>query len=107
MGAPGRNASHLNIGAWHALTFVRSRLLEKILRLCGRGRLILAGCYLGDVYREKPTVDFEKFGQTCVNRSGWRPKIKVRTSAGPYEPFFYIKSGISGGKRLIFVFFSA
>ena len=71
----------------------------------GAGRLILAGSYLGEAYREKPTVDFEKFVRACVNHSGWRPKIKVHAPGRSDEPFFYIKSGMSGGRRLIFVFF--
>jgi hypothetical protein len=71
----------------------------------GEGRLILCGCYLGDAYQEKNTPDFEHFLRACVFSSGWRPKIKVRLENGAPESCFYIKSGTSGGRRLIFVFF--
>jgi len=69
------------------------------------GKLILCGCYLGDAYQETNTPDFEKFVQTCVSISGWQPEIKVRFESGAPELFFYIKSGISEGRRLVFVFF--
>jgi beta-galactosidase len=70
----------------------------------GEGKLILCGCYLGDAYREKESPAFEKFVQACVLSSGWRQKIKVNLHGAP-ESFFYIKSGTSEGRRLIFVFF--
>jgi len=71
----------------------------------GQGKLILCGCYLGDAYREKETPDFEQFVRACVFNSGWLPKIKVQLPSGATESFFYIKSGVSNGRRLIFVFF--
>ena len=71
----------------------------------GEGRLILCGCYMGDAYRDKNTSDFEKFVRACVISSGWLSKIKVLVENGAPESFFYIKSGASGGRRLIFVFF--
>ena len=71
----------------------------------GEGQLILCGCYLGDAYQEKNTSDFEHFVRACVFSSGWRPRIKVGVENGVPESSFYIKSGTSGGRRLIFVFF--
>ena len=54
---------------------------------------------------KKPTEDFERFVGTCVDRSGWKPAIKVKPTGGLQDPFFYIKSGTSREGRLIFVFF--
>ena len=70
----------------------------------GKGRLILAGSYFGAGYREKQTPDFEKFVGLCVARSGWKPRISVAASATP-DSFYYIKSGLSGKTRLVFIFF--
>ena len=71
----------------------------------GKGRLILCGSYFGDAYQEKESPAFENFVQACVHRSGWRPSIAVQRSPGSPNAFFYVKSGQSGDRRLIFVFF--
>ena len=71
----------------------------------GKGKLILCGCYLGDAYLENKTPGFEKFVRTCVLNSGWQPEISVQATPGEPEPFVYLKSGTSRGRRLLFVFF--
>ena len=70
-----------------------------------KGKLILCGCYLGDAYMENKTSDFEKFVRICALDSNWQPKIRVQATPSEPEPFVYIKSGISNGRRLMFVFF--
>ena len=71
----------------------------------GKGKLILCGAYLGDAYVHNWTADFENFVETMVHRAGWQPEREVLSPRLTKDSFPYIKSGQSGEKRVVFIFF--
>lgn len=73
----------------------------------GRGRALLAGTYLGGAYINDRNPDFEAFLELAARRAGWRPEIEVLSPAPAEGSFLYVKSGLSGGERLVFAFFPA
>ncbi len=72
----------------------------------GRGRVVLIGTYLGGA-PANPDTDFESFLEFVVRRAGWTPEIEVLDPLPTKDNFLYVKSGASGGRRLVFVFFPA
>ncbi len=68
------------------------------------GRLVLVGSYLGDAYYERRAADFELFLETVCRRAGWEPEIEVLRPEPTADSFVYVKSGESGGRRVVFVF---
>jgi beta-galactosidase len=69
----------------------------------GKGRVLLCGAFLGDAYFNENYLDFERFIAAVVKRAGIVPPVRFvlpRNSTGPRP---YIRTGLSGGKRLIFV----
>jgi hypothetical protein len=73
----------------------------------GKGKLVLCGAYLGEAYLARWTADFETFVDGLVRGAGWRPEIEVASPRPDKDTFVYIKSGKSGGRRMVFVFFPA
>jgi len=71
----------------------------------GKGKMILCGTYLGDAYLQNWNVDFENFIDLLVCKAGWKPQIRVLSSFPGKNSFVYIKSGESGGKKVVFLFF--
>lgn len=71
----------------------------------GKGRLILCGAYLGDAYLHNWTADFEDFVELMIRRAGWQPEIELLSPRPTKDSFLYIKSGQSGEKRVVFIFF--
>ena len=71
----------------------------------GKGRVILVGTYLGDAYRETPSMDFEGFLESIVRGAGCKPAVEVLSPAPTKDSFLYVKSGSAGGRRIVFVFF--
>lgn len=68
----------------------------------GKGEIILCGTYLGDA---EWTSDFENFVELLVRNAGWEPDIEVVSPQSDERSNIYIKSGQSGSRRLVFVFF--
>lgn len=73
----------------------------------GKGRVLLAGGYLGSAYLNTESPDFEAFVGLTARRAGWRPDLEVVEPKPARRSFVYLKSGTSGNKRLVFVFFPA
>jgi beta-galactosidase len=73
----------------------------------GKGRVILAGGYLGGAYINTKNPDFEEFLELAARRAGWTPEIEITDPPPSQDAFMYVKSGRSGGKRVVFVFFPA
>mgnify|MGYP000622146755 CR=1 FL=1 len=78
----------------------------------GKGRFIVVGSYLGDAYlaqagegKEKTIQGFETLVETIVSQAGSLPEIKVLAPNATSDSFLYVKSGLSLGKRVIFVFY--
>lgn len=71
----------------------------------GKGKLILCGAYLGDAYLHNWTADFEDFVELMIRRVGWQPEIELLSPSPTKDSFLYIKSGQSGEKRVVFIFF--
>jgi len=71
----------------------------------GKGKLILCGAYLGDAYLHTWRADFENFLELMVRRAGWQPEIEILSPHLTKDSFIYIKSGQSGEKRVVFIFF--
>jgi beta-galactosidase len=71
----------------------------------GKGKLVLCGAYLGDAYLHNWTADFENFVELMVRRAGWQPEIELLSPRPTKDSFLYIKSGQSGEKRVVFIFF--
>lgn len=71
----------------------------------GEGKLILCGAYLGDAYLRNWTADFENFIEVLIRKAGYEPRIQVISSVSEKDSFVYIKSGESGGEKVVFVFF--
>jgi beta-galactosidase len=72
---------------------------------CGKGKVILIGSYLGEPYFETWQPGFENFVQEICFDSGCAPMVKARDAAVSKDSFFYIKTGQSQGKKMVFVFF--
>jgi len=71
----------------------------------GKGKLTLCGAYLGDAYLHNWTADFENFVETMIRRAGWQPEIQLISPRLTKDSYVYIKSGQSGEKRVVFIFF--
>jgi beta-galactosidase len=78
----------------------------------GNGRIIVIGTYLGDAYlsstaeKKAEWVDgFEGLVETIVHQGGCKTEIEVLAPRPSVDSFLYVKSGLSGGKRVIFVFY--
>jgi len=81
----------------------------------GKGRVILCGSAFGEAYNGRQhhadsavrasSLGFERFCETCVRGAGWRPEIEILDPPASPDAFLYVKSGSSGGRRLLFVFF--
>ncbi len=73
----------------------------------GKGRVILIGSYLGDAYGKQWSADFESFVESIVRQAGVKPEIEILEPALSREQFLYVKSGSSGVRKVVFVFFPA
>ncbi|MCX7805462.1 MAG: beta-galactosidase [Planctomycetota bacterium] len=73
----------------------------------GKGAALLAGTYLGEAYMNQWTPDFEEFVETAARRAGWQPDIEILSPRPTKDAFLYVKSGMAGGRRVVFVFFPA
>lgn len=73
----------------------------------GRGKVVLAGTYIGGGAANNPATDFEEFLEFSARRAGWEPAIEVLEPKPAKESFLYVKTGTSGDRRLAFVFFPA
>ncbi len=82
----------------------------------GKGLLMLCGSYFGQVYSARQsgrepceghghTQDFERFVEIVARRAGWRPVVEVLAPAPSSNSFLYVKTGSSGGRAMVFVFF--
>jgi beta-galactosidase len=82
----------------------------------GKGRLVLCGSYLGQPYYTREcgkdkgvdrsrTGDFERFVEATARRAGWLPEVEVLAPAPEAGRFLYVKTGESGGRKVVFVFF--
>lgn len=84
---------------------------------CGPGRVVLVGAYLGDEYyrrQHSPAAadrahgpGFERWVEWLVRRAGVPPAIEIIEPVPDADQFLYVKSGLSGARRLLFVFFQA
>jgi beta-galactosidase len=77
-------------------------LLTRIL--VGRGEVILCGSFLGDAYREQPSLDFELFLDHIAHAAGWVPEITVASPQPNLKEFVYVKHGHAGDRKVVFVF---
>jgi len=73
----------------------------------GKGQVILCGAYLGDAYRQRFNIGFERFVEHIAREAGWRPSVAVVTPTRTQKSFVYVKHGRSKGRRVVFVFFPA
>ncbi len=73
----------------------------------GKGRVIVVGTYPGEAYLKAFNPGFEDFVELAVERAGVRPEIEVLAPRPTKDGFLYVKSGSSGGRRMVFVFFPA
>jgi len=71
----------------------------------GKGRVVLAGGYLGESYRGKNTPGFEAFVGWAVNTAGVLPEIEIVEPLPDDTSFLYTKHGTSQGWRMVYVFF--
>lgn len=71
----------------------------------GKGRVVLCGSYLGNGYIDDRRESFEKFTAQLVAQAGCEPDIRVVSPQKTKDSFVYVKSGISAGRRVVFVFF--
>ena len=69
----------------------------------GKGRVILVGTYLGKTLN----ADLEEFLELSTRQAGWEPAIEILAPKPTTESFLYIKYGLSGGRRMVFIFFPA
>lgn len=73
----------------------------------GKGHVILVGTYIGSASLNAWNADFEEFLELAARRAGWKPDIEVLEPRPAKDSFLYVKSGTSGGRRVVFVFFPA
>ncbi len=72
---------------------------------CGKGRIIYVGSYFGDAYRDNNNLGFEKFLRWCVDSAGRQPGVDVVEPTPTADSFLYIKHGIIGDRKMVYVFF--
>jgi beta-galactosidase len=71
----------------------------------GSGRVICAGAYLGEAYYRQRSGGLERLVDLIARRAGWTPPVEVLAPKPTPEGFLYVKTGTSGGTRVVFVFF--
>lgn len=71
----------------------------------GAGKVIYCGGYLGEAYRSSPGIEFEEFVEWVVRKADVQADIEVFLPHPDQSSFLYVKHGLSGKRRIIFVFF--
>jgi len=71
----------------------------------GKGRLILIGAYLGEAYYAKKSGPLEELVEHVVRSADWTPEVEILAPKPTAKAFLYVKTGLSQGRRLVFVFF--
>lgn len=71
----------------------------------GKGRVVLAGAYLGEAYRAKNTPGFEDFVAWVVRTAGVKLEVEIVEPLPTDNAFLYTKHGMSQGRRMLYVFF--
>ncbi len=77
----------------------------------GKGHLILCASYFGQSYharacrQEGSSCDFEGFVEALVRRAGCKPDVEVLAPKPEAGHFLYVKTGDSGDRKMVFVFF--
>jgi beta-galactosidase len=71
----------------------------------GKGRVVLAGAYLGEAYRAKNTPGFEDFVAWAVRTAGVALEVEIVEPLPTDSAFLYTKHGMSQGRRMVYVFF--
>jgi beta-galactosidase len=71
----------------------------------GAGRVIYFAGYLGESYRAKPNPGFEEYVAWVVRKTGVQSEIEVLSPQPDPVSFLYVKHGMSGNRRIVFVFF--
>lgn len=105
----------LPITAWTTALDVRRRADAKVLATnehgpmvvetpVGRGRVIQCGVYLGEIFQRNWNASFEAFLTAVVESAGLSPTAKVLEPKPKYDRMVWVRSGESGGKRMLFVF---
>ncbi len=73
----------------------------------GKGKVIYLGSYFGNPYLETRNPAFEQMVKGAAVTAGVAIPIEVVSPAPTRDEFVYVKSGFSGGKQLIYLFFPA
>ncbi len=71
----------------------------------GKGKIIYLGSYAGSAYSENRNVGFEAFCGALLQQAACRVPARVVSPVPDGESFVYIRGGMSGNTRLLFVFF--
>jgi beta-galactosidase len=74
--------------------------------ICGKGKVIYLGGYFGNCYFKEANPGFEQLLADLAVSAGVNIPFRVLTEKWEKEKFIYVKTGSSGGKRMIFAFFS-
>ena len=72
---------------------------------CGPGKVILLGSYYGDTYRKTPSLCFENLLQAFVRETAGSSTGRIKHPQPDKNTFIYIKTGSSGNKKMLFIFF--
>ncbi len=71
----------------------------------GRGKVVLCGSYFGEAYHHERGEGFERFVAETARASGWKPDVEALRPVPTKDAFIYLKHGLSGSTRLVFVFY--
>jgi beta-galactosidase len=71
----------------------------------GKGLVIYCGGYPGEAYRAKPSTGFEDYVAWAVKKAGVQGEVEVLLPRPDSTSFLYVKHGMSGNRRVVFIFF--
>lgn len=83
----------------------------------GQGRVVLCGAFCGEEYwrlqhsrkvvERRQSLGFETFVEHLVRGAGYVPDVDIVAPRPTERSFLYLKTGLCGDRRVLFVFFSA
>ncbi len=77
------------------------------MRPLGRGRIVYCASYPADAYCGENNPGFESYLQWLAQLADCQSQVEVLEPEPTLKSFLYVKSGRSGKRRLLFVFFPA
>lgn len=73
----------------------------------GQGKIVYCASYPSDAYCKENNTGFEDYINWIAAMAGCQSQVEVLSPAPTLNSFLYVKTGLSAGRRVVFVFFPA